>query len=328
MEHRASGVSVPSTTRPLLVSRGHFAHHAIAVLRLRGWRYSIHPQSALQKPRAEVQNPRIDDVKTMTLPINEIICGDNVKVLEGFPSDSIDLVVTSPPYGELRDYNGYQCDFYKVAKQLFRVIKPGGVIVWVVGDQTTDGDESGVSFEQALYFKSLGLRLLDTMIYSKNPRFPESVRYNQAFEYMFVFSSGAPSTVNLIADKKNTTVGQTHGSTHRAMNGEMVPRSESFQQRETNEFGVRPNIWHYQTGGGQTTTDKIAFKHSAIFPEKLAADHIKSWSNEGDIVLDPMNGSGTTTKMAREMGRRFIGIEISAEYCELANKRLAQGVLF
>lgn len=255
------------------------------------------------------------------LPLNTIYNQDCLEGLKLLDDNSIDLTVTSPPYDNLRTYNGFSWDFEGVAKELYRVTKQGGVVVWIVGDATIDGSETGTSFKQALYFKEIGFNLHDTMIYEKNgPPFPSSNRYNQVFEFMFVFSKGKPKTVNLIKDRKNRWGGtSTFGkSSNRNTDGTLSER----KKRMVNEYGVRFNIWKINSGSGYSTKDKIAFQHPAIFPEQLAQDHIISWSNEGDIVLDPFMGSGTTAKMAILNNRQYIGFELSKEYCELAEERI------
>lgn len=217
----------------------------------------------------------------------------------------IDLTVTSPPYDNLRTYNGYSFDFPQVAQELYRVTKPGGIVVWVIGDATLKGSETGTSFRQALYFKELGFNLHDTMIYEKNsaayPAHKKSIRYTQIFEYMFILSKGKPKTVNLIWDKPNKYAG------HKDFSGKL--------KKPVPDYSPRNNIWRYVTSFNKVT-------HPAPFPEALARDHILSWSNEGDIVYDPFIGSGTTAKMAVLTNRKFIGSEISKEYCETANNRL------
>ena len=257
--------------------------------------------------------------------LNKVIQGNNVEVLRDFPDECIDMVLTSPPYDNLRDYKGYTFDFEGLAKELYRVLKIGGVIVWVVGDAVINGSESGTSFRQALYFKEIGFNLHDTMIYEKNGSpYPEDTRYFQVFEYMFVFSKGKPETINLIQDRKNKWLGSWGKRSTRDKKGNLYKASEI----ECKEYGTRFNIWRINNGHGYSTKDEFAFKHPAIFPEKLAEDHIYSWSNEGDMVLDPFNGSGTTTKMAKILGRNYIGIDISEEYNEIARKRLSQDLLF
>jgi len=255
--------------------------------------------------------------------INKIHYANCLELMKDVPDNSIDLVVTSPPYDNLRDYKGYSFDFKSIAKELFRVMKKGGVVVWVVGDATINGSETGTSFRQALFFKEIGFNLHDTMIYEKGGiPYPSSNRYNQISEYMFVFSKGKPKTYNLIKDRKNLWKG------HKAHWGKPRWRQKDGEMKEIEdnhiipEFSVRTNIWRYKIGKGNSTKDEFVFKHPAIFPEKLAQDHIISWSNENDIVLDPMVGSGTTCKMAKLLNRKFIGIDISQEYVELAWRRI------
>ena len=228
----------------------------------------------------------------------------------------IHLTLTSPPYDNLREYNGYEFEFEKIAKELFRVTKDGGVVVWVVGDATIDGSETGTSFKQALYFIECGFNLHDTMIFKKNsPPFPSTNRYYQVFEYMFILSKGKPRTVNLIKDRANKSFGQKkiRGKSWQKDGTEIKP---TFYQANKKK-GIRTNIWNYLVGFQNEKTG-----HPAVFPEKLAADHIYSWSNEGELIYDCFMGSGTTAKMAHLQKRNWIGSEISKEYTELANKRI------
>lgn len=264
---------------------------------------------------------------TDELPINTIICGDNCEVMRKMPSESIDLVVTSPPYDDLRTYGGHSWDFYGVAWNLKRLLKPGGVIVWVVGDGVVDGGETGTSMRQALHFQQIGLRIHDTMIYEKHSfRFPDETRYYQVWEYMFVLSKDKPQKYNPIEDRKVRLAGVNVHGTSIDREGNRIPGNRGG--RVYKDSGVRHNVWKFAGGKGGTTADNYAFAHPAMFPEALARDHILSWSNEGDIVLDPFSGSGTTAKMAKHNGRRWIGIEVNSEYVDIANKRLEQGVLF
>jgi site-specific DNA-methyltransferase (adenine-specific) len=250
---------------------------------------------------------------------NEIICGDAARVLRGFPGECIDLVVTSPPYGNIRDYEGYNFNFEAIAQQLARVLKPGGVIVWVEGDQVINGSESGDSFRHALYFKELGLRLHDTMIYEKDGApFPDKTRYLNLFEFMFVLSKGKPKAINLLEEKKFP---RDKSKKMASITGGHGKRPMTVRKDVTlNAFAPKSNIWRIKSGFCCTTKDNV-WEHPAMFPEALAADHIKSWSNPGDLVLDPMCGSGTTLKAAQLLGRDYIGIDISEKYCDIARRR-------
>ena len=252
----------------------------------------------------------------------KIICGNNVEVMLQMPSESIDLVVTSPPYDNLRTYGGHTWDFDGVANQLWRVIKPGGVVVWVVNDATVDGSETGTSFRQALRFMEIGFRLHDTMIWDKPPCGANGsvYCYSQSFEFMFVLSRGTPKNVNRLLDRTNASAGTRQ---HKSFGGRTKKYGARHPQIKqiTPEFGLRTNVWAIGVGGDGND-------HPAPFPESLARDHILSWSNEGDTVLDPFSGSGTTAKMAKHNGRKYIGIEINEPYCEIAAKRLSQQVLF
>lgn len=258
------------------------------------------------------------------LPLDRIICGDNCEVMRTLPDACIDLVVTSPPYDNLRTYSAGKSmsdlwDFEGVAQQLWRVIKPGGVVVWVVNDATVDGSETGTSFRQALRFMEIGFRLHDTMIWLKDGggAIGSNLCYTQNYEFMFVLSKGQPNAVNLIRDRKNFSAGQDKSGVGRRN----ADGSHKIEKRKLcAEYTKRNNWWP----DNQVSTSN----HPAPFPESLARDHILSWSNEGDIVLDPFSGSGTTAKMAKHNGRRFIGIEVNHEYVEISQQRLAQGVLF
>ena len=248
--------------------------------------------------------------------------GDCLELMKDIPDGSIDLVVTSPPYDNLRTYNGslnwnFEI-FSNIANELTRVLKKGGVIVWVVGDATVKGSETGSSFRQALYFKDqCKLNLHDTMIYLKDQlAFPDFNRYYNAFEYMFVFSKGKPKSFNPIKDRKNKSFGRKVSGKDRNADGTFTKKSRAGKRCE-NEFGVRWNYWlMYNHKRGPET------KHPAIFPYDLAADHIKSWSNEGDIVLDPFLGSGTTGVAAKNLNRNFIGIELDEKYYQIAKERI------
>jgi DNA modification methylase len=247
-----------------------------------------------------------------------LYCADCMDILPQLPEGCVDLTVTSPPYDNLRDYKGFSFDFESIAPQIHRITTEGGICVWIVADQTIDGTETGTSFRQALQFMDFGFNLHDTMIYQKTGlTFPETNRYYPCFEYMFILSKGRPATVNLIADRKNRNPGGT-GGTFRQPNGEL----KKGYGHQIKEIGVRFNIWSYDTGLHKTTKETECFIHPAMFPEKLAEDHIKSWSNEGDLVLDPMAGMCTTAIASKRLGRKFLMCEISEEYCRIAKDRI------
>jgi DNA modification methylase len=251
------------------------------------------------------------------LELNKIYNENCIDTMAKMPDNFIDLTVTSPPYDNLRDYKGYSFDFESVANELYRVTKIGGVVVWVVGDATINGSETGTSFKQALKFIEIGFNLLDTMIYYINGTGAKGSNnaYWQSFEYMFILTKGTPKTVNRIADKLNINAGKPRSSKGSDKLNEIKTRTER-PNIVYPKFSIRENVWKYSPGQNDTTD------HVAVFPEKLSADHIYSWSNEGNLVYDPFMGSGTTAKMAHIQKRNWIGSEISKEYTELANKRI------
>lgn len=259
-----------------------------------------------------------------------LIHGDCIEEMQKLIDDGVqvDLTVTSPPYDNLRNYNNslnWDFDVFKqVANKLYNITTDGGVVVWIVNDATINGSETGTSFKQALYFKEIGFRLHDTMIYKKTGiPFPEINRYYPCFEYMFVLSKGKPKTYNLIQDKHNTSKGQLISNTERQVDGSMKQSSGRKKGRRMKEKGVRTNIWEYKTGSN-SSKNPIAFQHPATFPLELAKDHIISWSNEGDLVLDCFMGSGTTGVACQELNREFIGIEIEEKYYNIAKERCKQ----
>lgn len=255
---------------------------------------------------------KIDPQKTDVIYWTDCVCG-----MKQLPDNFIDLVVTSPPYDNLRDYKGYKFEFEDIANQLFRIINKGGVVVWVVGDKIEKGNRSLTSFKQSLYFQSIGFNVHDVMIYKKsNTPFMRTNAYTNCYEFMFVFSKGSPRTFNPIKvptarnGKEKLVVNKKADGINNKVWGEL-------KKEKTNI-----NIWEYAVGLGGSTNDREAFQHTAIFPERLALDHISSWSNENDLVLDPMCGSGTTCKMAKLSNRRFIGMDISKDYCDLSKSRV------
>ena len=249
--------------------------------------------------------------------------GDCREIIPELPM--VELIITSPPYDNLRDYTNYSWDITSITNLLPQILVEGGIIVWIVGDSVVNGSETGNSFKQALAFLESGVKLHDTMIYWKNGfAFPESNRYAQNFEYMFVFSKNIPRVTNIIRVPTNIENRiKNRSSRYRDVNGKTIPMKYEMGKNERN----RENIWIYEVGYQKSAKDRYIFEHPAIFPEQLASDHIISWSNPHDLILDPFLGSGTTCWCAKKLNRRSIGIEISEEYCEIAANRCRQSVM-
>lgn len=253
-----------------------------------------------------------------------ILCMDAIQLLRMLPANSIDMVLTSPPYDNLRAYKGYSWDFEGIARETYRVLKTGGVCVWVVGDATVNGSETLTSMRQALYFVDVcGFKMHDTMIYHRNgTTFPDSNRYLPSFEYMFILSKDIPCTANLLKERVNKYAGSKIVKTQREASGVLVVSSSQRQGKENQKYGFYTNVWTIDIGYMKNTKDVIAYEHPATYPEELARRHILTWSNEDDIVLDYFMGSGTTAKIARNLGRKYIGCDLSPEYVALAQTRL------
>lgn len=248
----------------------------------------------------------------------KLLNGECAEELSKLQADSVALTVTSPPYDDLRTYDGYVFDFEKIAAELFRVTKPGGAVVWIVADATKNGSETGTSFKQALGFMAAGFGLHDTMIWQKSAApYQHANRYISCFEYMFVLSKGPVRTHNLIRDRKNACAGDTIHGTGRQADGSLPRKSGDKTGKLVKEYGARFNIW-------PLTEVKTKSEHPATFPIALARDHILTWSNPGDVILDPFLGSGTTGVAAIELDRHFIGIEVSPRFFELAVSRIAE----
>lgn len=263
----------------------------------------------------------LDHTRDIFIDSYMLHCEDCLETMRRMSSGEIDFVITSPPYDGLRNYNGYSFDFESIAKELYRVIRTGSVMVWVVSDETKNGSESGTSFRQALYFKEIGFNLHDTMIYYKvNPMPTSGNRYHQHFEYMFALSKGEPTVFNPLTEptKYRGLANMKNRGTEGGLEYRKVNRTKEKKMG---------NVFFYSVGYGHSTSDKIAFHHPAIFPEQLVIDQIHTWTNEGDLVYDPFMGSGTTAKACQLTNRRWIGSEISSEYCDIAMKRLQTDVI-
>lgn len=274
------------------------------------------------------------------MEINKIYNENCLDTMAKMPNNFIDLTVTSPPYDDVRMYKGFTLPIEDIAKELYRVTKQGGIVVWVVNDKTVNYCETLTSFKTAILFvEKAGFNLHDTMIYKRQAAFPDVVRYYQEFEYMFVFSKGKPKSINLLRQNKSeSTIKRNNSGVHksrheRQQNGEIkkgnLKSIERVNNAKLDDTRVMSNIWEIATGSQKSTKDKIAFQHPAIFPEQLANDHIISWSNENDLIYDCFMGSGTTAKMAMLNNRNYIGSEISEEYCKIIETRIKEsGGLF
>ena len=256
------------------------------------------------------------------MELNKIYNEDCLEGMKRIPNNSVDLTVTSPPYDNLRSYNGNndswnQALWESVIEELYRITKYGGVVVWIVGDATIKGSETGTSFKQALHFKEMGFNIHDTMIWSKGScHFPDKTRYYQSFEYMFIFSKGRIKTYNPIEDRKNKWGGTSVHGTLRQADGTLVRPNGMKTKRKVKDIGVRFNVWE------QSPERKNETNHPAPFPIKLVQDHIISWSNENDVILDPFMGSGTTAIASMRTGRNYIGFELDKGYFDIANGRI------
>ena len=257
------------------------------------------------------------------MEFNHIYHENCIDTLARLDDDLIDMTLTSPPYDDLRDYNGYHFPVKEIANALFQKTKPGGVVIWVVGDRTVNGDETLTSFEHAFAFRAAGFKVHDTMIYAKNNPIPSDCgkRYRQSFEYMFCFSKGQPKTFNPITEPTKSA-GEKIKAFRITQRGRGNVPAEDIGRPVKKERKVS-NIFSYNVGTS-SSRDKIAFGHPAIFPEQLAEDQISTWTDPGDLVYDCFIGSGTTAKAAHRLGRRWLGSEISMEYVDIARKRLAQ----
>jgi DNA modification methylase len=254
--------------------------------------------------------------------------GDARHHLGSLPDNSIDMILTSPPYNDIYSYEGnHNYDFWTIANELYRVLKPGRVCVWIEGMQTKEFDETDNVYDHIIQFRTIGFKRLDTMIYQKKgfgkPEPTIRKRYVQAFEFMLILTKGKITKWNPLKDRKNTCAGMKHrGRTVRQKDGTL--KNNKLETLHYNEYGLRYNIWQYQNSFGHGTKDKIAYGHPAIFPEKMAEDHIRTWSDPGEIILDPFLGSGTTAKMALLNNRKFIGIEKEKKYVDIANSRIRE----
>ena len=259
----------------------------------------------------------------MKIKPNTIHCANNLDIMKQIPDNTIDLTVTSPPYGQIRDYEGYSYEPKKVFDELHRITKTGHIVVWIENDAYVDNQRTLDVFEHAQYAKSIDFLVHDIIIYERWSVPNAKVRYHQGYEFMLILSKHTPPvTTHLIKDRKNITGAKDKNkSSRRRQSDGTLKRVNGYAQEE---YGYRSNVWKYEVGYLKTTKDQFAFAHPAQFPEKLAADHITSWSNPHDLILDPFCGAGTTLKMAKLLDRDYIGIDISQKYYNISKQRVQQ----
>jgi DNA modification methylase len=252
--------------------------------------------------------------------VNSLLLSDCFQAMRLLPNNCIQLTVTSPPYDSVRAYGEHQFDFYGIAEELYRVTAPGGVVVWIVQEQVVRGSQSGSSSEQRSYFYDIGFNLYDLMVMvSVGHRLPQKGRYVNQYQQAIVLSKGQPRSVTILEDRPNRTVGKISKGKMRTRNGDLVM---AHRDTITSPLGKRSNVWEYSVGGVHTTRDHYAFGHPALMAERMAQDHILSWSCPNDIVFDPMCGAATTCKMALLNDRRYLGVEIYEPYFDIAVQRM------
>lgn len=254
--------------------------------------------------------------------LNEIHCGECCNFMQKMQDNCIDLTVTSPPYDTMRGYEGISFNFRKIARELFRVMKEGGTVVWIVADGMVEGGKTGTSFKQALYFKKIGFKLHDVMIWRRpnpTPQFPKIKRYTSCFDYMFILTKGKIKTFNPIMENTKTHGKPMYRLTNSAMDKQSANRPRNITTKTLKEKRLM-NVWDVVNGYCVNRENKF---HPAVFPEKLAEMCISSWSNPDDVILDPFCGSGTVPKVAKMKNRNYIGIEISLSYVKEARKRVS-----
>jgi site-specific DNA-methyltransferase (adenine-specific) len=255
------------------------------------------------------------------LSLNRIYCTDCVEGMKQIPGSSIDLVVTSPPYDSIRNYNGFTFDLHATGQGIHRVLRDGGIAAMVLQDQTSNFGKSLTSFRTVLdWCDNIGFKLFECVIYRKYG--PEGAWWRNRFrvdhEYMPIFLKG--NRPNYF-DKEPLKIPSKHGG--KVMTGSGSRRTDGKTNhavtRMINPTKCRGTVWDYLMAGDK---DPIKRKHPAPFPDQIPKDFIGCFCPPGGIVLDPFMGCGSTAMAALALGRRFIGFEISPEYCSLAEERM------
>lgn len=266
--------------------------------------------------------------KRSTVVVNRVFNEDCLQTMSNMEENIVDLVVTSPPYEDLRDYEGFSFDFENTALLLYKILKPGGTVAWVINDKVKDSDRSAESFRQCLFFKHIGFNFHDVIIWNKrSSNFkPRSNAYNNIFEFIFILTKGKQKTFNPLCDKKNRYGGKPIGPLQREKDGSFRYTHGGLTGKKIAEYGKRNNIWEIPVGGHHSYSFKKEYirEHSAVFPENLAVDLVYSYSNPGDLVYDPFMGSGTTAVASVRLGRYFLGSEICTNYVKIIARRLSE----
>ena len=263
----------------------------------------------------------------MQIQVNKIICEDNITYLKTLPDECIDFVITSPPYDALRDYNGYKLDLHGLGVELLRVLKDGGICVMVIQDSTRDFAKSLTSFRTIVdWCDNIGFRLFECNIYNRQGT--EGAWWKKRFrvdhEYMPIFLKGKRPQY---FDKENIKIPSKHGG--KIMTGANIRTKNG--QTGSRKVKINPTkcpgtvMTFGNTCGGES---KLKSKHPAVFPNMLAYDMIECFCPEDGTVLDPFNGSGTTTLAAKCLGRNYIGIDVSEEYNKIARERLETEIIY
>lgn len=253
--------------------------------------------------------------------LNEIYCIDCVEGMKKIPDNSVDIVVTSPPYDGIRDYNGFNFDLHETGRGLIRILKEGGIVAMVIQDQTKNFGKTLTSFKTIIdWCDNIGFKLFECVIYRKHGS--EGAWWTNRFrvdhEYMPIFLKGEkPQYFN----KENLKVPSIHGG--KVMTGSGSRRTDGKTNarvtRPINTMKCRGTIWNYLMAGDK---DPIKRQHPAPFPDQIPLDFIECFCPPGGVVLDPFMGSGSTAVAAKKLNRKYIGFDTSEEYIKIAHARL------
>ncbi len=265
--------------------------------------------------------------------VNKIIQGDCEQVLKGFPDNSIDLIFTSPPYADQRKttYGGvrpgeYVDWFLPKAAQLLRVLKPTGTFILNIKERAVNGERHTYVIELTLRMREQGWLWTEEFIWHKKNAYPGKWpnRFRDAWERLIQFNKRRK--FNMYQEAVMVPVGDWAQDRLNSLSETDQIRDES---RVGSGFGKNVSKWVgrdkvYPTNVIHMATECSNRRHSAVFPVGLPTWFIKLFTDSSGIVLDPFIGSGTTAVAAKQLGRRYVGIDINEEYCQIARQRLMQ----